>query len=174
MKRVPITILVFILTAGLLIAGCSSPPTPEGSAQGPEVGKLAPDLQLLNPEGQSVSLSDSRGKPILMNFWASWCVPCLIEMPYIQEIYDEWTDKGLEVLAINVGESPSHVKEFLQSQGLHLPVLLDTNEEVALKYNVRGFPTTFFVDKDGIIQIIKVGPFLSKAEIETSLNKIVP
>ena len=174
MNRILIAILVLILTSGLLITGCSPPSQPGGPAQGPQVGKLAPDFKLENLDGQSVSLSDFRGKPVLINFWASWCGPCRAEMPYIQQIYEEWSDKGLEVLAIDIGESSSKVKEFLQSQGLSIPVLLDTEKNVAQEYNITGIPTTFFIDKDGIIQEKVIGAFPSKGAIEERLNQIVP
>ncbi len=142
--------------------------------QGPEVGKLAPDFKLQNLDGQSISLSDLQGKPVLLNFWATWCPPCRAEMPYIQQIYEEWSDKGLEVLAIDIGESSSKVKEFLQSQGLSIPVLLDTEKNVAQEYNITGIPTTFFIDKDGIIQEKVIGAFPSKGAIEKNLSKIMP
>ena len=160
------TILVLILTSVLLVAGCSS--------QAPQVGKLAPDFQLPNLEGQSISLSDFRGKPVLVNFWATWCPSCRYEMPFIQEVFEEWSANGLVVLAIDKGESPSTVKDFIQSGNFSFPVLLDINQDVALEYNIRGIPATFFIDKNSIIQAIKVGPFSSKTEIEKSLSKIIP
>jgi len=96
-------------------------------------------------------------------------------MPYLQEIFEEWSDKGLVVLAIDVGESPSKVKGFLQSHNLSLPVLLDTRGNVAQKYNIRGiFPTTFLIDKEGIIQVKIIGAFPSKEAIEKKLSKIIP
>ena len=164
MKILP-AILALILTTVLLV-GCSS--------QAPRVGELAPDFQLPNLEGQSISLSDFRGEPVLVNFWASWCSPCIYEMPFIQEVYEEWSAKGLVMLAVDIGESLSTVKDFMQSGNYSFPVLLDINQYVALEYNIRSIPTTFFIDKDGIIQAIKVGPFSSKAEIEMMLSAIIP
>ena len=164
--KIVTTILVLILTTVLLVAGCS--------AQAPRVGELAPDFQFQDVDGQFAFLSDLRGNPVLINFWASWCGPCRYEMPFIQEVYEEWSGQGLVVLAINKGESLSTVKDFMQSYNLSFPALLDINQYVALEYNIRSIPTTFFIDKDGIIQAIKVGPFLSKAEIENSLSKIIP
>ena len=172
MDRLPKIILVIILASllasGLVSAGCSS------SAQGPQIGKLAPDFKLSNLEGQSISLSDFRGKPVLLNFWASWCGPCRYEMPFIQEIYEKWSGKGLVILAVNLQENPSQVKEFVESFGFSFPVLLATNQEVSLAYNIRGIPATFFIDKDGIIQDIKIGAFAGKTEIESRLSKIMP
>ena len=160
-------VLLIILTGVLLVTGCSEP-------SGARVGEPAPGFKLQNLDGQSISLSDLRGKPVMLNFWATWCPPCRSEMPYIQEIYEEWSGKGLEVLAINIGESPSKVKEFLQSYNLSLPVLLDTKQAAARKYNVPPIPTTFFIDKDGTIQVKIIGAFPSKAAIEKNLNKIMP
>jgi peroxiredoxin len=152
-----------------------APPAPT-PAQGPQVDKLAPDFKLQSLDGQTVSLGDFRGKPVLLNFWATWCPPCRAEMPFLQEIYEdkEWSEKGLVILTIDIGEDPSVVKEFMESYDLSFPVLLDTDQDVALEYNIRAIPTTFFIDKDGIIQDIKVGAFSSKTEIERRLIKVIP
>jgi len=174
MNRMLTAILVLILTTGLLMPGCSSPSKPGDSAQGVEVGNLAPDFQLQNLDGQTVSLGNLRGKPVLINFWATWCPSCVSEMPYIQEIYEEWFDKGLVVLAINLGESSSKVEEFMQSHNLSFTVLLDTKQNVTQKYNFQYIPTTFFIDKDGIIQEKVIGPFQNKTQIENRLSKIMP
>ena len=172
LKVVLTIILVSVLGSGLVMAGCSS-----GTevAQGPQVDKLAPDFQLQTLDGRAVSLGDFRGNPVLLNFWTTWCGPCRFEMPFIQGIFEkkEWSDTGLVILAIDIGENPSVVKEFVESFGLSFTVLLDTNQDVALKYNIRAIPTTFFIDKDGIIQDIKVGAFSSKTEIEKRLIKII-
>ena len=164
--KIKTAILGLILTTVLLVAGCSS--------QAPQGGGLAPDFQLPNLEGQSISLSDFRGEPVLVNFWASWCGPCQYEMPFMQEVYEEWSDRGLVVLAINKGESLSTVEDFMQSGNYSFPVLLDISQDVALEYSIWGVPTTFFIDEDGVIQATKIGPFSSKAEIETGLSEIIP
>jgi len=171
-KRVKVMLvitLVSVLTSGLVMAGCSS-----SSTQGVEVGDLAPDFQLQNLDGQTISLGNLRGKPVLINFWATWCGPCRGEMPYIQEIYEEWTNKGLVVLTINMGESSSKAEEFRQSYNLSFTVLLDTKQDVAQKYNIQYIPTTFFLDKDGIIQDKVIGAFQNKTQIENKLSKIMP
>ena len=169
MNKMLTAILVMILTSGLLITGCSA-----GSEPTATVGKAAPDFELQNLEGQSISLNDLKGKPVLINFWATWCGPCVFEMPYLQEIHDEWSGKGLMVLAINRGESSSKVEQFLQSNNLSLPVLLDTKLDVFRRYNIRSIPTTFFIDKDGIIQVKVIGAFPNKEAIENRLSKIMP
>ena len=169
LKVMLVITLVSVLTSGLVMAGCSP-----SSAQGVEVGNLAPDFQLQNLDGQTVSLGNLQGKPVLINFWATWCPPCCSEMPYIQEIYEEWSGKGLEVLAINIGESSSKAEEFMQSNDLSFTVLLDTKQDVAQRYNITGIPTTFFIDKDGIIQDKVIGAFQNKTQIENRLGKIMP
>ena len=160
-------VLLIILTWALLGTGCSEP-------LGAQVGEPAPNFKLENLDGQFISLSDLKGKPVLLNFWATWCPPCRAEMPYLQQIYEEWSGKGLVVLAINIGDSHSEAKRFLQTNSLSLPVLLDTKKNVARKYNITAIPTTFFIDSDGIIRQKIIGAFPSKGAIETHLNKIMP
>ena len=164
MNQVLKVILLIILTSMILITGCSAP----------EIGKSAPSFQLTDIAGNSVSLSDFQGRPVLLNFWATWCGPCLFEMPYIQEVYDEWAERGLVILAINIGESPSRVENFMHYFNFSFPVLMDMKKNVTAKYNVIGYPTTYFIDGDGIIRDIKIGPFRSVAEIEDILSRVFP
>ena len=167
MNKMSKVVLLIILTWVLLVTGCTEPSVAR-------VGGPAPDFRLENLDGKSISLGDFRGKPVLINFWATWCPPCRDEMPYLQQVYEEWSDKGLVVLAINIGESPSEAKRFLQTHNLSLPVLLDTEENAARKYNITGIPTTFFIDSDGIIQQKIIGAFPNKGAIEKYLNSIMP
>ncbi len=170
-----VTTQIYYLTTFAILApkelAPSSTPTPP---QGTQVGNLAPDFQLLTLDQEPVSLSGLRGKPVVLNFWATRCRPCVSEMPLLEEVYWEYSDRGLILLAINVRESPSRVEEFLRSNNLSLPVLLDTKGVVYQQYNIQYFPTTFFIDEDGIIQEKKIGAFFSKAEIEDKLTKIMP
>lgn len=167
MNKMVKVVSLIILTCVLLVTGCSAPSVAR-------VGEPAPDFRLENPDGQSVSLSDFRGKPVLLNFWATWCPPCRNEMSYLQEVYEEWSGKGLVVLAINLGEDPTEVKRFLQAQGLSLPVLIDVPGDSAHQYNIFSIPTSFFIDSDGIIQQKIIGAFPSKGAIETHLIEIMP
>ena len=173
LKIISAIILLSVLGSGLVLAGCSSGSASDG---GSDAERLAPDFQLLSLDGQTISLSDFRGKPVLLNFWATWCGPCKFEMPFLQEIYEdeEWLEKGLVILAVDVGENPARVKLFASSLKLSFTVLLDIDQDVALQYNLRAFPTTFFLDKDGIIQDAKIGAFADRTEIEKRLGKIVP
>jgi len=182
MNKLPKAILPVILVSVLLVTGCQPVSEPPGGTssttlvEGSQVGDLAPDFQLQNLNGELVSLSELRGRPVMLNFWATWCPPCRAEMPYIQAIYEAWTGKspGVIVLGINMRESPSKVREFMQSNNLSFPVLLDIEKNISTKYNVSAIPTTFFIDADGIIQAMKVGAFSSVAEIEKDLGKVIP
>ncbi|MBU2608008.1 MAG: TlpA family protein disulfide reductase [Chloroflexi bacterium] len=184
MKRILQMILPLMVGAGLLLAGCSNEASPPPASQppastpdetsAPEIGNLAPDFQLQTLDGQTFSLSGVRGKPVLLNFWATWCGPCRFEMPFLQEIYDEYSNKGLVVIAVDIGESKSDVENFMQREGLTLPALLDSQTEVAKLYRVAAIPTTFFIDKDGIIRGRQIGAFTDKAAIEKGLKKIMP
>jgi len=175
LKITLVVALTLILSVGLAITGCSSnsAPSTQGT-QGTEVGNLAPDFQLDNLEGNPVSLSDFRGTPVMLNFWATWCGACVSEMPDIQSMYEEQSVKGLVLLPVNMGSTSSQVKKFLQSHNLSLPVLLDIDRVVAQKYGIRAIPTTLFIDKEGIIQVRRVGAFPSKEAIENDLSKIMP
>ena len=168
MYRISRMVLLFaVIALGLVIPGCSSddvsPPAPQENQ--------APDFQLADLDGQLVTLSDLRGGPVLLNFWATWCGPCRLEMPFIQDIYEDegFSDKGLVVLAVNIGEDSSTAKRFMVDKKLTFTVLLDTDKKIAPEYNIRAIPTTFFIDEDGIIRDIKMGAFSSKAEIEQRL-----
>ncbi|MFZ5631689.1 MAG: TlpA family protein disulfide reductase [Bacillota bacterium] len=127
---------------------------------GTETGQLAPDFTLTGPDGKEVSLSSFRGKPVMLNFWATWCPPCKEEMPAIQKFF---TQRGqeMQVLAVNLTVSekaPDQVGDFLKSNGYTFPVLLDKKGDTARQYLVRYIPTTYFIDKRGIIRDKHTGP----------------
>ena len=170
-KILRMVLLVAVMVLGMVIPGCSSN---DVSSPAPQEN-LAPDFQLPDLDGQLVTLSDLRGSPVLLNFWATWCGPCRSEMPFIQDISEdeEFSSNGLLILAINIGEDSSTAKRFMVDNGLTFNVLLDTDQKIASEYNIRAIPTTFFIDKDGIIRDVKVGAFSSKASLEKSLNSSI-
>lgn len=138
------------------------------------LGNLAPEFKLPSFDGPSFSLSGLRGKPVMLNFWATWCDACRFEMPLLQQVQEKWSERGLVLLAIDIGEKPEQVRNFMQSQRLSLTVLLDSQGEVANRYGIRYLPTTFFINGDGIIKEIRIGAFPSTSAIENSLRKIMP
>ncbi|WP_207707313.1 TlpA family protein disulfide reductase [Crassaminicella thermophila] len=121
-----------------------------------EVGKPAPDFTLENLQGESVSLSDFRGKNVLVNFWATWCPYCVKEMPDLNKLYIENKENDFVVLAVDVGESKEDVEKYLEGKSYEFPVLLDKDGSISIKYMVRGLPTSFMIDKEGNIRAIKM------------------
>lgn len=126
-------------------------------------GDRAYDFTLEDREGNEVSLSDYKGKVVFVNFWASWCPPCIAEMPYIQNLYEKYKDSDeAAVLTINLTKAEKNgvedANEYLDENNYTFPVLLDTEGEIAVKYRVANIPTTYIIDKDGIIYNYIVGP----------------
>jgi thiol-disulfide isomerase/thioredoxin len=141
---------------------------------GTGVGNYAPNFNLVDLDGEGVSLTDFAGRPVLINFWASWCPPCRQEMPYLQQIHNEQAVNGLAVLAINIQESPAKVKQFLSENDLSIPVLFDLTGTTSGDYGIVPIPTTFFVDGEGVIRQKVVGAFPNQQAIERELRKIMP
>jgi thiol-disulfide isomerase/thioredoxin len=110
---------------------------------------LAPDFTLVDLDGKEVSLSDFRGKYVLINFWATWCQYCDLEMPDLDRLYKE--NEDLVVLAVNVQEEKGVVEDYIKKGGYTFPVVLDEEGYVSLTYLVSGYPTSYFVDKEGIL-----------------------
>jgi peroxiredoxin len=138
---------------------------------GPEIGDIAPDFTLQAVDGTLVALSQFRGKAIMVNFFDTTCPACEEEMPYIQGIFDAWPRDKLEIIAVT-GERLQLVQSFLDTRGLTFTTLIDTNLTVKNNYRVPSFPTTFFINSDGVIKVIKAGKFNNLAEIETMLNAL--
>ncbi len=134
-----------------------------------QVGKAAPDFSLLSLNGQEISLEELRGKPILLNFWASWCDPCVAEMSLLEATSQKHED--LLVTGINVGDRPAKVENFVAAEHLTFIILLDNDEKVSKDYIITRFPTSIFIDKNGIIQALIVGELFT-AELEENLALI--
>ena len=113
------------------------------------------------------------GKPTLVYFWASWCPPCRGEMPYLQQVYDEWASKGLVLLTIDIGETPATITKYFAENNLSLLVLLDTDKEVSQEYGITGVPETFLIDRNGIIRKKQIGAYPDKKTIENDLSIIM-
>jgi thiol-disulfide isomerase/thioredoxin len=127
-------------------------------------------LKWISLEGEILSFSDFEGMPLLVNFWATWCPPCLAEMPLIQDFADLYQEQ-LVVLAINAGEDEAVVRNFVTQQNLELTVLLDPTNSAAKHFRVYGFPTTLFFDEDGVLQSTHIGE-LNEALLLKYLLKI--
>ena len=151
--------------------GIKDTPNPDNLPLGVDIGHLAPDFRLETEEGQVLVLSDFRGKPVLVNFFAVWCGPCRFEMPEIESVHQSLGEE-LVVLAVDVRESAERVKGYKELLGLTMPTVLDTRREVANSYQVPGLPWTFILDDRGVIRYIKFGAFLSREEIIEALGAV--
>jgi cytochrome c biogenesis protein CcmG, thiol:disulfide interchange protein DsbE len=126
-------------------------------APAPVVGATVPTFALARIDGERVDMRDLLGAPLVLNFWATWCEPCRIEMPLLQSRYAAGQKAGLRVLAINFDEPEDVVSGFVKGLDLTYDILLDPGAYVQGLYRVRGYPTTFFVDARGVIRGHKVG-----------------
>jgi thiol-disulfide isomerase/thioredoxin len=112
---------------------------------------------------------------MLVNMWASWCTPCKYEMPAIQEAYEEFRDQGFTVLAVNLTKKDvlGSVESFVEEHGLTFPILLDQDGRVEDAYQLRGLPTSFFIDRDGVIQSVVIGGPMSQEAIRSFVQKLI-
>jgi thiol-disulfide isomerase/thioredoxin len=167
-----------VLLLGIGWIGISAVPdlsTTGGLIPSPREGFLAPDFSLDLLGGGTKTLSDQRGKVVVINLWASWCPPCRAEMPALQNVYDANRDRPLEIFAVNTTyqDSESAAAEFVQEFGLNFPVLLDRTGDVARQYLLRALPTTFFVDHEGVIRKVIIGGPMSEATIQTAIEELL-
>lgn len=120
-----------------------------------EKGDIAADFELKNMSGETVKLSDYRGQKVFLNFWASWCPPCKVEMPHMENYYNNYKDSdNIEIVAVNMTtkeRTVGNVRKFVDSYGLTFPVLLDEEGKVEKLYSILGYPTTFIINEEGIV-----------------------
>lgn len=151
--------------------------TPVAIPFGSQVYNRAPDFTVQNLDGEDVDikLSDFRGKIVMINFWATWCIPCTQEMPHIQAVFEDWTREDLTIIAIasNTSENIDTVNEFIEDEGYTFPVFYDSEGQAKSLYSIQGWPTTFFIDAEGIIRYIQFkDSFDDQAEIEDILDSL--
>lgn len=140
-----------------LTTGGASNSSAGGLPRQARVGYYPPDFTLSTLEGKSVKLSDLKGKPLWVNFWATWCPPCRAEMPEMKQKYAQFKDKGLVILGVDMSEDPGTVKQFVKGNGYNWTFLLDSGGQVASQYYVTGIPTHLFIGTDGVIKAMQVG-----------------
>ncbi len=125
------------------------------------VGKPAPDFTAQTLDGDTVALSGLRGQPVAVNFWATWCVPCEVEMPELESASARYANQGLVVLGVNAGEDALIVRKFVEQVGVTFPIVLDPDSAILDLYEVRAFPTTVWVDAEGMVFAEHLGPLTS-------------
>lgn len=119
-------------------------------------GAKAPEFTAVNSTGEQVRLSDYRGKAVMINFWASWCTPCVREMPLVHQIAQDYQN-DVETLFVNVGESKGTIREFMDKQAFDFPVIIDVTGNISGMYRITGLPATMVIDRDGEFRHILLG-----------------
>jgi len=148
-------------TATPEIAAAPAPLIPLGG--GPAVGQPAPDFTLVGLDGKTIRLSDFRGQPVVVTFFATWCGPCTEELPRLQATYQKDRAKGLQVLLIDLKEPPAEVQAFAKELGLNMPIAVDEKGIVASHgYALTNIPATYFIDGSGVIRGVQFGPVAPK------------
>ena len=177
-KRWEILMMVS-LTAGFLWTVVSRVPSavgaPLSSSPSPREGFLAPDFTLDTLQGEKVTLSDLRGEIVLINLWATWCPPCRAETPALEKSYELYKDSGVVILGVNLTsqDTVSEVVRFVQEFGLTYPILLDRDGGVSALYQLKGLPTTYFVNREGIIRTVVVGGPMSETFIRSKIEALL-
>ncbi len=119
-------------------------------------GDTAPDFTAQLVDGSTVTLSELKGKPVLINFWATWCGPCVMEMPAFERLMEDYGDE-ISLVAVNCGDDAETVKDFVEENGFTFPIALDEGFEITMKYPSNGIPYTVIVDSEGVITHISTG-----------------
>jgi len=157
------------LTSGLgVIIDCD-----ENTGEALEAADMAPDFRFQDAAGSTFSLSYYRGRSVVLNFWSTGCDHCLEEIPYMQQVYDEWPPEELVILTIEVFDEAEAVNAFLNDSGISLPVLLDKEFEAMVQYGVDIIPRTFFIDEEGLMRGIKFGALQSLEELDDILEQLI-
>lgn len=169
---------VAVLATGALWLWWSRAPagaTTQGAIPAPQKGFLAPDFTLETAEGQTVRLSELRGRPVVVNVWTSWCPPCREEMPALQRVYEAYQERGVVMLGLNstVQDEREKALTFAAEQGLTFSILFDEQGDATRLYQVRALPTTFFIDAQGKIQEVVAGGPMSEALLRIRVEQLL-
>ena len=164
-----------LLAAGILVVNGGLPErasytgvlTSEGLVA-PEMNALAPPFSAASLAGDSVSLIDLRGTPVIINFWATWCAPCAVEMPQLQALYESLPEGDLHIIGINLAEDADRVAQWAEHFGLTFDLVFDPDGQIATVYQLRGQPSTYIISPSGIITDIFYGP-VTLAQLQAAL-----
>lgn len=177
---IPVMVLAVLLVVISVSCDVLDDPTEENALVTPKPTEEtqettpAPDFTMLDYDGNEVKLSDLKGKPVVLNFWASWCGPCKSEMPDFDEIYQEYKGK-ISFMMVNltdgVQETMDSAKQYVEGQGYSFPVYFDTKSEGAIAYGVYSIPTTFFIDANGDVVAYASGA-LSREGLQKGIDMI--
>jgi cytochrome c biogenesis protein CcmG/thiol:disulfide interchange protein DsbE len=140
---------------GLLAWGLTRDPK---LVESPLPGRPAPEFALTTLDGDTLRLSDLRGQVVVLNFWASWCLPCLQEHPLLVAADERWRDRGVRIVGVVYQDSPANARQWLQERGGEWRHVLDPRSRLSIEYGLFGVPETFFIDRRGVIAYKHIGP----------------
>lgn len=164
-------LVIAIAVAGLLLTrgGAGNEFSPKSSTEAKEP---APNFTIQLLDGKDFRFSDYKGKPVLINFFASWCLPCREEMPVLEKVVLEYQPKGVVFLGIAVDDTEKKMKDFIAKYGVTFPVGLDKTAEIQKSFGLYGIPTTYFIDKNGVINYFHSG-VVTEELLQHELNKLL-
>jgi thiol-disulfide isomerase/thioredoxin len=172
-KKYRKVIQYLVLTAVLVVGGYAVSQSLFASSAVLKAGDNPPPFKLVSLDGSVHDSSEYAGKPLIINFWGTFCPPCRDEMPALQNVYDKWKDKGIQLVGINLSEDKLSVESFARQVGARFPILLDRNRQVEKKFGLRQYPTTIFVHADGTIEEVLIGGPLTEKQIEDQIAKLL-
>ena len=176
-KRFLISSLIILLigAAWVWINRTPSNLTTSGQIPAPQVGFLGPDFNLPARGGSEISLIALRGRPVILNFWTSWCPPCQAEMPAMQRVYEDYMEQDLVIIGINATnqDQMADAINFADQNNLTFPIVFDTGGRASHDYQVRSLPTTFFIDRQRKIQEMIVGGPVSEALLRIRVEQLM-
>jgi cytochrome c biogenesis protein CcmG, thiol:disulfide interchange protein DsbE len=171
-------LIVVVLLAGIGWIWVNRLPSGAGAAgvgalpPAPAVGHPAPDFTVTDTAGKPFKLAALRGTPVVLNFWATWCPPCRAELPELQAGSERLAGQ-VAIVGLNQGETLEEVRTFAEQLGLSFQIPLDERMDVSRAYGVRSLPTTFFIDRSGVIRDMQIGP-LTEATLAQHLRQVYP
>ena len=172
-------VMIIVVVTGVLWTILSRVPSavgaPLSSSPSPREGFLAPDFTLDSLDGNKVTLSELHGKIVLVNIWATWCLPCRAETPALEKSYEQYKDSGVVILGVDLTnqDSVSDVTAFVREFELTYPILLDRDGSVGNLYQIKGLPSTFFINREGIIRTVAVGGPMSETFIRSKIEALL-
>jgi len=174
-QRIILYITILAISAAWIIFTADATNSGSANTSAPQAGFTAPDFTLTSMDGETYTLSELKGNAVLVNLWATWCPPCRAEMPAIEKMYQEYKDQGLIVLAVDMTyqDDPKAVTPFIEEYNLNFPILLDEKALVGSAYQLRSLPSSYFINRAGVINEVVIGGPMAEALLRTRIEQIL-